>query len=139
MASKGNQVQLQFRSHIKFTEFSALVLSYIRNDLKMDEDNAFKVEIALREVVNNAVIHGNQNDPEKMVRVSFRWTRSKLIIIVEDEGGSTVNFDAIQARLEQNDLLSFSGRGIMITQSYMDRVSFESTSRGSRITMEKKL
>ena len=139
MASKGNQVQLQFRSHIKFTEFSALVLSYIRNDLKMDEDNAFKVEIALREVVNNAVIHGNQNDPEKTVRVSFRWTRSQLIFIVEDEGGSNVNFDAIQARLEQNDLLSFSGRGIMITQSYMDRVSFESTSQGSRITMEKKL
>jgi len=139
MASKGNQVQLQFRSHIKFTEFSALVLSYIRNDLKMDEDNAFKVEIALREVVNNAIIHGNRNDPEKNVRVSFRWTRNKLIISVEDEGGKVVNFDAIQERLGQNDILSFSGRGIMITQSYMDRVVFEPTRRGSRIVMEKKL
>ena len=139
MASKGNQVQLQFRSHIKFTECSALVLSYIRNDLKMDEVNAFKVEIALREVVNNAIIHGNRNDPEKNVRVSFRWTRNKLIISVEDEGGKVVNFDAIQERLGQNDILSFSGRGIMITQSYMDRVVFEPTRRGSRIVMEKKL
>ena len=136
---KDNQITLEFISDIKFTEFCVLVFSYLNNLLKIGEDNFFKIEISLREVINNAIIHGNKSDPKRHVKVKFNWTRSLLSIYIRDENEEKVDFSEINKRLEDNDLLSFNGRGIMIMRSYMDKVEFRPSDSGTEILMEKKL
>jgi serine/threonine-protein kinase RsbW len=49
--------------------------------------NETDVEIALREALANAVIHGNQEDPRKQVHVSCRCeAEEEVSIVVKDEG-----------------------------------------------------
>ena len=50
-------------------------------------ENEIDIEIALREALENAVIHGNHEDPRKHVYVSCRCEAGEEVsIIVKDEG-----------------------------------------------------
>lgn len=135
--NKENQIALDFVSDLKFTEFSVLVFGYIKNIAGIGEENFFKMEISLREIINNAIIHGNRSDPEKRVYVKFKWNKKRIILSIKDENPQKINFDEIHKRLEHNDLLAHSGRGILIVKSYMDKVKFFPSSHGTEIVMEK--
>ena len=139
MRKKLNIISLDFISDLKFTEFCVMVAGYLKNMLNIREDEFFKIEIALREVLNNAIIHGNKMDKRKRVHVTFRWTKARVYMTVRDENHELVDFNAINKKLRDNDLLSFNGRGILIMKSYMDKVEFRSTLHGSEIIMEKRL
>ena len=134
---KEDQIALDFISDLKFTEFCVLVFSYIKNVLNMSDDNFFQVELSLREVINNAIIHGNKSDPHKRVYVKFRWNKKRLLLIIKDENPKKVDFSEINKKLQSNDPLSFHGRGIMIMKSYMDKVKFIPSDHGTEIVMEK--
>ncbi len=139
LKKKENKISLDFISDIKFTEFCVLVFSYIKNILPIREDDFFKVEISLREVINNAILHGNKSDKTKRVHVTFRWSKSRLFIRIRDENPEKVDFNAINKQLEDNDVLAFNGRGILIMKSYMDKVEFIPSQLGTEIVMEKRL
>jgi hypothetical protein len=52
-------------------------------------------EFALREIIRNAVIHGNKRDPDKKVLISFRQAPKGVILDVYDEGkGSLTLFNS---------------------------------------------
>ncbi len=136
---KKDQISLDFVSDLKFTEFCVLVFSYLRNDLNLLDDDFFKIEISLREVINNAIVHGNKSDITKRVFVNFSWDKSFIRLSVKDENREKVDFSEIDQRLEKNDLLAFNGRGILIMRSYMDHVQFLPSDSGTEIIMEKLL
>jgi anti-sigma regulatory factor (Ser/Thr protein kinase) len=136
---KKNIISLNFISDLKYTEFCVLVFSFIKNVLNINDDNYFKIEISLREIINNAIIHGNKSNPQKRVYVTFRWTKSRIWMTVKDENTEKIKISEIKKRLENTDLLAFSGRGIMIVKSYMDKVRFIPSETGTEIIMEKLL
>jgi serine/threonine-protein kinase RsbW len=107
--------------------------------LNISDEDFFKIEISLREVINNAVIHGNKSDPQKRVYVSFTWNKSRLWMSIRDENPEKVDFEKIDAKLRENDQLSFNGRGILIMKSYMDSVKFMPSENGTEIVMEKQI
>jgi serine/threonine-protein kinase RsbW len=139
MKNEENTISLEFVSDLMFTEFSVLVLGYIKNFLKIDEETHFQLEIALREVINNAIVHGNKSDISRNVHVTFKWKKPYLKISIKDQNSEMVDFDQINRRLESNDLLSTNGRGITIMKSYMDKVKFIATEDGSEVIMEKRV
>src|ERR1700741_2412277 len=50
------------------------------------EEN-FEIELALREAIVNAIVHGNQEDPRKRVYVNCRcMTDGEVAVTIEDEG-----------------------------------------------------
>ncbi len=134
-----DQLTLEFSSNLKYTEFCAVVFAYLEKYLGINDDIAFKIEIALREVINNAILHGNKQEPNRKVFVKFKWKKKYLYISVKDENTEKVDFDKIGEKIETQDILSFSGRGILIMKNYMDKVKFNSTGKGTEIIMEKKL
>lgn len=136
---KIDQISLDFVSDLKFTEFCVLVFSYLRNILHLVDDDFFKIEMSLREVINNAIVHGNKSDKNKRVFVKFWWTKSLIRLSVKDENPEKVDFDEINKKLEKNDLLAFNGRGILIMKNYMDKVQFNPSNKGTEIVMEKAL
>ncbi len=134
-----DQLTLEFSSNLKYTEFCAVVFAYLEKYLGINDDTAFKIEIALREVINNAILHGNKQQANRKVYTKFKWNKSYLYISVKDENPEKVDFEKIGKRLENQDILSFSGRGILIMKNYMDKVEFISRDTGTEIVMEKKL
>ena len=82
------------------------------------------VEIALREALANAIIHGNHENPGKHVHVRCRCELSEISIAVKDEGrGFDLNKIADPTAPENNG--SIHGRGIYLMKALMDEVRFE--------------
>ncbi len=137
MKKKECEIKIDFNSDLKFTEFCTLIFNHIKHVLRINDDDAFKVELSLREVINNAILHGNKMDHSKRVSVSFKWSSSKISITVKDENREMVDFSKVEQKLQDNDILSTNGRGIMIMRSYMDKVEFTPSEKGTTIYLEK--
>src|ERR1700732_962583 len=82
------------------------------------------VEIALREALANAIIHGNHENPRKRVHVRFRCEPDEVSLAVKDEGrGFDINKMANPTAPE--NIGSVHGRGIYLMRALMDEVRFE--------------
>jgi len=93
------------------------------------------VEIALREALANAVLHGNKQDIHKKVHVSCRiYPGKELSIVIKDEGNG---FDVakIPDPTGVDNIDSENGRGILLMKRFMDAVHFDHG--GSEVRLQK--
>src|ERR1700735_2221052 len=82
------------------------------------------VEIALREALANAIIHGNHENPGKHVHVCCRCEPSEISLAIKDEG-SGFDVDKILDPTAPENTGSAHGRGIFLMKALMDEVRFE--------------
>ena len=95
------------------------------------------IEIALREALANAIVHGNQESPRKRVYVTCRCTTDgEVSITVEDEGQGFDSKAVLDPTTPENRLLTY-GRGIHLMKTLMDEVRFERG--GAVVHIRKKL
>ena len=87
--------------------------------------NEFAVELALREALNNAVVHGNAMDPNKLVEVRCRCERGNGLWLTVKDQGKGFDPTAVPNPMAQERLLAEHGRGIHLMKRMMDEVSFE--------------
>jgi len=83
-----------------------------------------EVEIALREALANAIIHGNHENSGKHVHVRCRCEPTEISIAVKDEG-SGFDVDRISDPTAPENTRSAHGRGIYLMKALMDEVRFE--------------
>jgi serine/threonine-protein kinase RsbW len=95
----------------------------------------FDTELALREALNNAVVHGNRRDPETKVHIRCRCQPGKELFIVVTDQGKGFDFKKIVGNGMERDPDSEHGRGIQLMKAYMDDVHFERG--GSEVHMRK--
>jgi serine/threonine-protein kinase RsbW len=82
------------------------------------------VEIALREALANAIIHGNHEDRRKHVHITCHCEPDQVSIAVKDEGkGFDVN--NVPDPTTPENIGSNHGRGIHLLKALMDEVRFE--------------
>jgi len=83
-----------------------------------------EVEVALREALANAVLHGNHQNAGKRVYIRCRIRFGELLIIVKDEG---TGFDPTNLADPTHvaNIKSMHGRGIYLMRALMDDVHFE--------------
>jgi serine/threonine-protein kinase RsbW len=82
------------------------------------------VEIALREALANAIIHGNHENPQKKVSVRCCCKRDEVAIAVRDEGRG-FNIHNVADPTTPENTGSVHGRGIYLMKVFMDEVCFE--------------
>lgn len=105
--------------------------------LGLDEDDLYRVGIAIRESMVNAVVHGNRYNSRKKVHLKVERTANRLTIVVQDEGDG---FDpsAVPDPLAGENLLRGSGRGVMLMQSFMDEFQISQRQpKGTEVKMVK--
>jgi serine/threonine-protein kinase RsbW len=91
------------------------------------------VELALREALNNAVVHGNRLDAHKLVHVRCRCKVGKGISMIVSDHGQGFDVRTIPDPLAVENLEAEHGRGIHIMKLAMDQVAFEQ--RGTEVHM----
>ena len=79
-------IELRFPSRIAAVNEAAAAVAEFMNRLGIGEDVAFGVDMAVREAVTNAVIHGNKLDDAKEVGIELSNTQDVFQIIVHDQG-----------------------------------------------------
>jgi serine/threonine-protein kinase RsbW len=104
----------------------------------IDEDEIFKITMAVREAAVNAVLHGNSYDPDKRITASFENTGESLVIRIADQGKG-VDEANLPDPLAPENLLRGSGRGIFLIRSFMDEVHFKLLHPGTELTLIKHL
>jgi serine/threonine-protein kinase RsbW len=95
------------------------------------------VELALREALNNAVVHGNRLDAHKLVHVRCRCKVGEGISLIVSDQGQGFDPRTIPDPLTVENLDADHGRGIHLMKLAMDEVSFEQ--RGTEVHMRKRL
>jgi serine/threonine-protein kinase RsbW len=100
------------------------------------EDSERDIEMALREALANAIVHGNQEDPHKRVHVTCRCTTDgEVSMTVQDEGQGFDSNAVLDPTTPENRLVKH-GRGIYLMKTLMDEVRFERG--GAVVSMRKK-
>ena len=86
----------------------------------------FAVELVARELLNNAILHGNKQNPEKLVGFNLFVGRRWIRLQITDQGEG---FNWRQARRLPPDISAESGRGMAIARVYGQRVHFGDSGR----------
>ncbi|MBD3234478.1 MAG: ATP-binding protein [candidate division Zixibacteria bacterium] len=103
----------------------------LRN-FSMAEGDIADVAISVTELVNNAIVHGNASDPDKMVDVEMILKDSSVEITVTDEGDG-IDLSDIPDPLSDENILKETGRGIFIVRSLMDEVDITAGKDGGTV------
>jgi len=93
------------------------------------------VELALREGLSNAMIHGNRLDPRKLVHIRCCSDFGKGVFILVRDQGPGFDPNSVPNPLAVENLGAEHGRGIHLMKLAMDEVSFER--RGTEVRMRK--
>ena len=99
-------------------------------------ESHFEVELALREALANAVVHGCRSDTTKLVQLCVAYDEPDGLLIVVRDRGRGFDPSTIESPVQGQNIYSSHGRGIFLINQLMDEVRFE---RGGReLRMRKK-
>ena len=87
------------------------------------DDAAFGIDMAVREAVTNAVLHGNRQDDDKTVDITLKSSPDAVEISVHDQGPGFHPEEVPDPTAPEN-ILKDSGRGIFFMRSFMDEVDW---------------
>jgi serine/threonine-protein kinase RsbW len=107
-------------------------------DAGLEEDELFRITMAVHEAAVNAVLHGNAYDPDKRIHVVLERTSEALVFKISDQGEG-LEPDALPDPLAKENLLRGTGRGVFLIRSLMDEVNFRQLEPGTEITLVKHL
>jgi serine/threonine-protein kinase RsbW len=115
--------ELILPSRIEAVAEAAQAAAQFISSVGLGEEIAFGVEMAVREAVTNAVLHGNKQELQKMVEVTLLNSASALEITVRDHG---TGFDpgSVPDPTDPQNLMKTSGRGILFMRTFMDEVQW---------------
>jgi serine/threonine-protein kinase RsbW len=99
---------------------------------------SLNVPVALSEALSNAIIRGNESQPNKHVRIRAIIDDGDLIFEVVDEGpGFDIAASSLDPTTEEN-ISREEGRGLFLMQNLMDRVeSFVGDGNVVRLTLRR--
>jgi len=89
--------------------------------------------ISLTEAVNNGIIHGNQSDPGKKVKVQCKKEGNTLSFIVTDEGDG-FDYNNLPDPTDPNNLEKLTGRGVFLMKQLSDMLIY--SKGGSEVELQ---
>jgi serine/threonine-protein kinase RsbW len=135
----GEKTLFRFPSSIEAVNEAAASVAGILNNLGTTDDLKFAVDMAVREAVTNAVVHGNRLDEAKAVVLQVLTSSDALEILIDDEGSGFKPEDVPDPTAAEN-ILKTSGRGIFFMRNFMDTVDWSVRPEGgTRVRITKKL
>jgi serine/threonine-protein kinase RsbW len=104
-------------------------------DLDYAKGKEFEIEMALREALANAVLHGAKADATKRVECCVTGDEHTGIHIVVKDPGEGFDPARVASPVDEQNLSSDHGRGIYLINKLMDEVRYERN--GTEIHMRK--
>ena len=115
--------ELTLPSRIEAVNEAAAAVARILEHLGADEQLLFGIDMAIREAVTNAVVHGNKQDESKQVRVAIKGSPEGIEINVHDEG-TGFNPTEVPDPTAAENIMKTSGRGIFFMRNFVDEVEW---------------
>ena len=131
-------IKLVIPSRVRFVDLAHTAAEKMAETAGFDADEALNIGLAVREAAINAIVHGNGRDPERQVRISLTTGPQALEVKVRDQGNG-FNPDQTPDPVSDDNLLSTSGRGLLLIRAFVDEVVFRQRKDGMEIILKKRL
>jgi len=115
--------ELSLPSQIETVAAAAAAVAEFISRSGVSDDAAFGIDMAVREAVTNAVLHGNHQDDNKTVDIVLKSSPDAVEISVHDQGPGFNPEDVPDPTAKEN-ILKASGRGIFFMRTFMDEVDW---------------
>ncbi|MBO7145067.1 MAG: ATP-binding protein [Salinivirgaceae bacterium] len=116
--------KLVIQSKIENVSLVENLIDEVAIELSIISDLYGNVLISTIEAVTNAIVHGNDNNPEKKVSIEVIKDEKKLTIIVEDEGNG-FDLNLVPDPTKPDYIEKPDGRGIFLMRNLTDDLEFE--------------
>ncbi len=115
------KLRMNLESTLDSVDAAELIVQRMAEINGFDEDQVDQIGMVIREVVANAVKHGNDFNPDKKVNFDASVDEVAFRVTVVDQGQG---FDPKTVRdpLAEENLLNASGRGLLIIKALFDEV-----------------
>lgn len=115
--------RLVLPSHIEAVADAAAAAADFARGCGLAEEAAFGIDMAVREAMTNAIVHGNKEDEAKKVELTLNCSPRAVEIEVADHGEG---FDAasVPDPTSPENILKTSGRGNFLIRNFMDEVEW---------------
>ena len=108
---------------------------HLVSEMEYAAGKEFQIEMALREALANAVLHGCNADPSKRIECSVTSDEDRGILIVVRDPGKGFDAAKVPCPTNEQNIFSDHGRGIFLINALMDEVQYELN--GAEIQMRK--
>ena len=115
--------ELSLPSQIETVATAAAAVAEFISRSGISDDAAFGIDMAVREAVTNAVLHGNRQDDNKTVEIVLKSSPDAVEISVHDQGPGFNPEDVPDPTAKEN-IMKASGRGIFFMRTFMDEVDW---------------
>jgi serine/threonine-protein kinase RsbW len=119
------------------------VTEHIARRLGFDDEALHWTAMAVRESVVNAITHGNDSDPAKIVFIDYSAAPdskpAEFIVAVRDQGRG-FDPETLKNPLTPENMLSANGRGVFLIRQFMDDVTIRRAAEGgTEVRMTKRI
>jgi len=123
---------LEIKSSLEnITKVESLV-DKVCGDLLVNEDMYGNILIAVTEATNNAIIHGNGKNENKLVKVVVNKDSESLMFSIEDEG-TGFDYSLLPDPTAPENIERPDGRGIFLMKNLADKLEF--LENGSKVNI----
>ena len=92
-------------------------------ELELSDEVYGNVLVATMEATNNAIIHGNNSDPEKIVKIEMLMDKKELKVYIEDQGQG-FDYSTVPDPTAPENLEKINGRGIFLMERLSDEIVY---------------
>ena len=92
-------------------------------ELDLSDEVYGNVLVATMEATNNAIIHGNNSDPEKIVKIEMLLEQKELMVHIEDQGAG-FDYSTVPDPTAPENLEKINGRGIFLMERLSDEIVY---------------
>lgn len=135
-----NKMSLEFIAKSENEAFARVAVAAFISQLDPTIDEMSDVKTAVSEAVTNAIIHGYENEKDKMIKIETEIIGNEVIIAISDKGKGIDDIkQAMEPLYTSRPDLERSGMGFTVMETFMDELHVESEKGiGTRVVIKKK-
>lgn len=136
-----NMTEVHFSALSQNENFARAVIAAFASQMNPTLEQLSDIRTAVSEAVTNAIIHGYEQNPLKLVSMICRIDADLLTVTVRDEGCGIADIDlARKPFYTSKPELERSGMGFSVMEAFMDSVDVQSAlGCGTTVTMRKRI
>ncbi len=136
MGSLLKDAELVLKSNPKNITRIEPLIDELKDEYDISDEIYSNMLVVMTEAVNNAIMHGNQADESKQVKISHQKEDKALTFFVEDEGPG-FDYNNLPDPTKEENLDKPNGRGVFLMTQLSDLISF--SDNGSKVELQFKL
>ncbi len=133
-----NKIELRFNATLENESVVRNTIGLFAATINCTIDDIIDVKTIASEAISNAIIHGYEQDKEKIVEVCAYLNNTELTLIIKDNGVGIANIaDALRVNYSSKNR---SGLGLTIIKSLCDDIQIKSKkNEGTKLIIKKVL